>query len=68
MIILFIEDDKGLVELLSEFLSLLGYEVVYWVDGEFGLVVVLLLLDIELVLLDVMLLKFNGLDVLKSLC
>ena len=67
MTILLIEDDKGLAELLSEFLSLSGYDVVHRADGESGLAAALSLPDIELVLLDVMLPKLNGLDVLKNL-
>ncbi|MEC7470319.1 MAG: response regulator transcription factor, partial [Pseudomonadota bacterium] len=67
MTILLIEDDKGLAELLSEFLSLSGYDVVHRANGESGLAAALSLPDIELVLLDVMLPKLNGLDVLKSL-
>lgn len=67
MTILLIEDDKGLAELLSEFLSLSGYEVIHRADGESGLAAALSLSDIELVLLDVMLPKLNGLDVLKAL-
>ncbi|MFS1703989.1 response regulator transcription factor [Aestuariibacter sp. GS-14] len=67
MTILLIEDDKGLAELLSEFLTLSGYEVEHRADGKSGLEAALSLSHIELVLLDVMLPKLNGLDVLKAL-
>ena len=67
MSILLIEDDKGLAELLTEFLSMSGYAVKHCADGESGLEAALHLPDIELVLLDVMLPKLNGLDVLKGI-
>ncbi|NVK55342.1 MAG: response regulator transcription factor [Alteromonadaceae bacterium] len=67
MAILLIEDDKGLAELLSEFLGLSGYQVVHCADGEAGLDAALNYEGIDLVLLDVMLPKLNGIDVLKLL-
>ena len=67
MSILLIEDDKGLAELLTEFLSMSGYDVIHCADGETGLQTALSGTDIELVLLDVMLPKLNGLDVLKGI-
>lgn len=67
MSILLIEDDKGLAELLTEFLSLSGYSVIHCADGETGLQTALTAADVELVLLDVMLPKLNGLDVLKGI-
>ncbi|OFC71013.1 response regulator transcription factor [Alteromonas confluentis] len=67
MSILLIEDDKGLAELLTEFLSMSGYDVVHCADGEAGLQAALTQTDIDLVLLDVMLPKMNGLDVLKGI-
>ncbi|GGF80476.1 response regulator [Alteromonas lipolytica] len=67
MTILLIEDDKGLAELLSEFLGMSGYKVVHRADGESGLNAALHYDNIDLILLDVMLPKLNGLDVLKVL-
>ena len=67
MSILLIEDDKGLAELLSEFLWMSGYDVTHCADGESGLAEALARSDIELVLLDVMLPGLNGLDVLKAI-
>jgi|TARA_B100000700_G_scaffold312688_1_gene396665 two-component system response regulator CpxR len=67
MTILLIEDDAGLAELLTEFLGMSGYEVLHFADGESGLNAALHFDNIELILLDVMLPKLNGLDVLKML-
>lgn len=67
MSILLIEDDQSLAELLTEFLSLSGYEVVHCADGEAGLNTAMNTSGVELVLLDIMLPKLNGLDVLKQL-
>ncbi|MEC7690002.1 response regulator transcription factor [Alteromonas sp. NFXS44] len=67
MSILLIEDDKGLAELLTEFLGMSGYDVTHCADGESGLAEALARSDIELVLLDVMLPGLNGLDVLKAI-
>ena len=67
MTILLIEDDAGLAELLIEFLGMSGYEVLHCADGESGLNAALHYDNIELILLDVMLPKLNGLDVLKVL-
>lgn len=65
--ILLIEDDAGLAELLSELLGLSGYEVVHCADGESGLAMALSEEAFQLVLLDVMLPKISGLDVLKAI-
>lgn len=67
MTILLIEDDLGLAELLSEFLDMSGYKVLHCADGEAGLEAALHNTAIDLILLDVMLPKLNGLDVLKAL-
>ncbi|PRO72174.1 DNA-binding response regulator [Alteromonas alba] len=67
MTLLLIEDDAGLAELLTEFLGMSGYEVLHFSDGESGLNAALHYDNIELILLDVMLPKLNGLDVLKVL-
>ena len=67
MTLLLIEDDAGLAELLTEFLGMSGYEVLHCADGESGLNAALHYDNIELILLDVMLPKLNGLDVLKVL-
>lgn len=64
--ILVIEDDKTVNELLSENLEGLGYEVDVAFDGEEGLNLALLN-DYQLILLDVMIPKLDGFQVLKSL-
>ncbi|RJG49572.1 response regulator [Motilimonas pumila] len=64
--LLLIDDDKELAALLKEFLSLEGFNVELAHDGEAGLAKAK---DkpYDLVLLDVMMPKLNGLDTLKQL-
>ncbi|WP_047044117.1 response regulator [Vibrio mexicanus] len=63
--ILLIDDDIELTSLLKEVLSLEGFEVSEANDGEAGLAA--LSEDINLILLDVMMPKLNGMDTLKRL-
>lgn len=64
--LLLIDDDKELAELLSEFLTLEDFDVDVVHDGEAGLAA---LNDnqYDIILLDVMMPKLNGFDVLKTL-
>ena len=64
--ILIIDDDKELTQLLSEYLSLEGFEVTIKNDGVSGLAKAY---DdsISLILLDVMMPGLNGFEVLKAL-
>ncbi|MCG7532671.1 response regulator [Psychrobium sp. MM17-31] len=64
--LLLIEDDQELSELLVRLLTMEGYEVDTASDGEAGLAKALEETH-QLVLLDVMLPKLNGFDVLKQL-
>ncbi len=64
--LLVIEDDKTVNELLCENLTQLGYEVDSALDGEQGLVRALEQ-DYALILLDVMLPKLDGFEVLQRL-
>lgn len=64
--VLLIDDDIELGELLKEYLSMEGYELTAVHDGETGLQQALSG-DFNLVLLDVMLPKKNGFEVLKEL-
>jgi two-component system response regulator PfeR len=64
--ILVIEDDQTVNELLSGNLEGLGYKVDTAFDGEQGLNLALLN-NYQLILLDVMIPKLNGFQVLKSL-
>ena len=66
MKLLMIDDDTGLCELLSEYLCAQGYEIECKHDGEQGLKAALND-DYALILLDVMLPKLDGFDVLKRL-
>jgi DNA-binding response OmpR family regulator len=64
--ILIIDDDEELCELVSEYLSVEGFETEAVHDGEKGLQRALSG-DYELAVLDVMLPKKNGFDVLREL-
>jgi len=64
--ILFIEDEFSLQKTLGEFLRKNGYEVVSALDGETGLRVAKEKLP-DLILLDLILPRKHGLDVLKEL-
>ena len=63
--ILIIEDDQDVRELYSEVLRDGGFEVAEAVDGQSGLAKVLAG-AYDLVLLDIMLPKFDGLEILKT--
>src|SRR5690242_3089024 len=64
--ILIIDDDEELCELVSEYLTVEGFDVASVNDGESGLERALTG-EYDMVILDVMLPKMNGFDVLRSL-
>ncbi|HCM90409.1 MULTISPECIES: response regulator transcription factor [Vagococcus] len=64
--ILLVEDEEMLSEIVSEFLVDAGFEVTIAIDGEEGLNKFNEQI-IDLVLLDIMLPKISGLDVLKKI-
>lgn len=64
--ILIVEDEKDIVDTLSKRLSQEGYEVIVAFDGEEALVKVREG-NPDVVLLDLMLPKLNGFDVLKEI-
>ena len=66
MKLLMIDDDTGLCELLSEYLSSQGFEIQSVHDGEQGLKLAQAN-DYALILLDVMLPTLDGFEVLKQL-
>ncbi|OJF70242.1 DNA-binding response regulator [Alteromonas sp. V450] len=65
--ILIIDDDIELTEMLSAYLTSMGYQVTVKNDGEAGLSEALSGNHYDLVLLDVMMPKLDGFDVLKKL-
>ncbi|MFQ3259262.1 MAG: two-component system response regulator CpxR [Gammaproteobacteria bacterium] len=66
MKLLMIDDDTGLCELLSEYLTVQGFEIQSVHDGEQGLKLAQAN-DYALILLDVMLPTLDGFEVLKQL-
>ncbi len=64
--ILIIDDDEELCELVSEYLTVEGFTIESVNDGESGLEKALNG-DFDIVILDVMLPKMNGFDVLRNL-
>ncbi|MEI8617356.1 response regulator [Pseudoalteromonas sp. B193] len=66
MRLLMIDDDTGLCELLSEYLTVQGFEIQSVHDGEQGLKLAQAN-DYALILLDVMLPTLDGFEVLKQL-
>ena len=64
--ILLIDDDIGLSDLLSQLLELEGFVLSQAYDGEQGLMMAQQQ-DFDLILLDVMLPKLNGFEVLRAL-
>jgi len=64
--LLLIDDDLGLAELLAQLLELEGFELTLAHDGQTGLNLALEH-NFDLILLDVMLPKLNGFEVLKAL-
>ncbi|GGB44902.1 response regulator [Shewanella inventionis] len=64
--ILLIDDDVGLSDLLSQLLELEGFALTQAYDGEQGLSLAQQQ-DFDLILLDVMLPKLNGFEVLRAL-
>ena len=63
--ILFIEDESALQKTLGDILTQEGYEVIPATDGEIGLNLAKTKKP-DLILLDLILPKMNGFDVLKS--
>ncbi|MEJ7624329.1 MAG: response regulator [Pyrinomonadaceae bacterium] len=64
--VLIIDDDEELCELVSEYLTVEGFEISCINDGEAGLQHALTG-DYDMAILDVMLPKMNGFDVLRKL-
>lgn len=65
--LLLIDDDHALTELLKEYLSAQGYKVQVASDGEAGLFAAKSGQYFDLIILDVMLPKLDGFEVLKRL-
>ncbi|WP_346993345.1 response regulator transcription factor [Alteromonas gracilis] len=65
--ILVIDDDLELTDMLSSYLTSMGYKVTICNDGEAGLAEAVSGHHYDLILLDVMMPKMDGFDVLKKL-
>ena len=65
--LLVVEDEEKLLRTLSDFLDLQGYEVLQALDGQKALDIFYSHMnEIDLILLDIMLPKISGNDVLKE--
>ena len=66
MKVLIIDDERGVLKMYSEFLATSGIEVLQAVDGQTG---IRLAKDQkpDVILLDIIMPKYNGLDVLKDM-
>ena len=64
--VLVIDDDKELTDMLSSYLSGMGYRVTVKDDGEAGLSEAISGHHYDLILLDVMMPKMDGFDVLQN--
>ncbi|MGO3732140.1 MAG: response regulator [Vagococcus sp.] len=67
MKILVVDDDKEIVELLSIYIRNEGYQVVKAYDGKEALSKIATTPDIELMILDIMMPKMDGMEVVKEL-
>ena len=65
--IILIEDDVFIHALYTETLKSAGYNVVSALDGQAGLELIKKNTDAKLILLDIMLPKLNGIDVLREI-
>jgi len=65
--LLLIDDDLEFTELLTEYLLAQGYQITLAHDGEAGLAIAMGGQKFDLILLDVMLPKLDGFEVLKKL-
>ncbi len=65
--IVLVEDDTFIHELYRSTLTTAGYNVISAKDGEKGLNIIKGNTDAKLILLDLMLPKMNGIDVLKEM-
>ncbi|MFP8966997.1 response regulator [Pokkaliibacter sp. CJK22405] len=64
--LLLVEDDEGLAALLTELLEIEGYTLLRAADGEEGLELAQKQ-DVDLIILDIMLPRKNGFDLLREL-
>lgn len=67
MKIIVVDDDKEIVELLSIYIQNEGYDVVKAYDGKEALSKVATIPDIDLMILDIMMPKMDGMEVVKEL-
>lgn len=67
MKILVVDDDKEIVELLSIYIKNEGYEVEKAYNGKEAMTKIMTTPDIDLMVLDVMMPKMDGIEVVKAL-
>ncbi|MGO2082696.1 response regulator transcription factor [Vagococcus sp.] len=67
MKLLIVDDDKEIVELLSIYAKNEGYEVIKAYDGKEALSKIVTTKDIDLIILDIMMPKMDGMELVKHL-
>lgn len=66
MRVLIIDDERGVLKMYSEYLKTAGIEVVQAIDGQTGLKIAKVQKP-DVILLDIIMPRYNGLDVLKDM-
>ena len=66
--ILVVDDEARMRKLVKDFLSIKGYQVLEAGDGEEAVDLFFQQKDIALILLDVMMPKMDGWEVVKTIC
>lgn len=66
MKVLIVDDERGILKMYSEYLKISGFEVIQATDGETGIKLAKEQKP-NVILLDIIMPRYNGLDVLKNI-